>query len=147
MENTIEKIEEKRPPLSFLKVDEIIQRILGILILLTLIVYPIAMLLLMPFGAWQVISGIVGSLYGNKWRMKYIAVVVAYFSSYGLYALCEYLQMMNPVFEFILMTIYIATPLILGISYYVKTRKEAKSSEIVKPKWEDMDDILDLDMI
>ena len=138
----------KTPPVAFIKTDEIIQRILGILILLTLIIYPIAMLLLIPFGAWQVISGIVGALYGSKWRMKYLGFVVLYFSTMSLViAFNEDYFSANSFLIPVFTVIYCVSPLVLGITYYVKTRKERPKKEGVTPKWKEMDDVLDIEMV
>lgn len=137
----------KTPPVAFLKVDEIIQKVIGIFILLTLIVYPIAMLLLIPYGAWQVVSGIVGALYGSKWRMKYLGIVAIYFSTYYFGYLLGNRSSLNEFVEVILMGIYCITPLVLGIGYLVKTRQELPKEEGIKPQWKDMDDILDMEMV
>lgn len=140
-----EKIIKKPPPI-FLKIDLVIQNVLGILILLTLVVYPVAMLLLIPFGAWQVFSGIIGMIYGSKWRMIYLGIVMAYFSTYSLSELLGNRSGVYAGLEFTLMAIYIVTPIVLGMGYYVKTIKETWKKEIRKPKWQDMEDILDVDM-
>lgn len=138
----------KTPPPAFIKTDEMIQRILGILVLLTLIIYPIAMLLLIPFGAWQVISGIVGTLYGSKWRMKYLGFVTLYFSTLSVIAWMgdDYFPSNSPWIP-LLTIIYCGSPLALGIVYYAKTRKERPKKEGVTPEWKDMDDVLDIDMV
>ncbi|MGK0389067.1 MAG: hypothetical protein ACI94Y_001803 [Maribacter sp.] len=141
----------KTPPPAFIKVDEIIQRILGILILLTLIIFPIAMLLLIPFGAWQVVSGIVGALHGSKWRMKYLGFVVLYFSTLFGFAWLGDSNYLSPyskrLLEDLFAIIYCVSPLIMGLTYFVKTRKERPKEEGVSPKWKDMDDVLDIDMV
>lgn len=138
----------KIPPPAFIRVDEMIQRVLGILVLVTLIFYPIAMLLLIPFGAWQVISGIIGTLYGSKWRMKYLGWVTLYFSTLGILTyMGDYYFPSDSYWIPLLTVIYCGSPLAMGIVYYIKTRKERPEKDGVKPKWEDMDDVLDIEMV
>lgn len=133
---------QKQPPKQFLKVDEMIQRIILILIGLTLIIYPVAMLLAIPFGAWQVISGIVGIFYGSRWRMGYIFCVINYFVSIPLsFQLIE--KRMVP--EDALMVVYLVVPVILGIYYYYKTATEAPKKEQVES--EDIEGILDAEIV
>ncbi len=138
---------ENIPPIGFLKIDIAIQKVLGILILLTLIVFPIAMLLAIPFGAWQVISGIIGVSYGSKWRKKYLFIVASYFLFwYGT----AYLGGIDiyPISAGIATIILFVVPIVLGIRYLAKTEKEiAKIEKKEGQIFEDMPDILDVELI
>ena len=75
--------------------------------------------------------------------MIYLAIVAAYFSTYLLSDILGNRNSVYPGVEFTLMAIYITVPLILGIGYYIKTKKEAPKKEATKPKWQDLENILD----
>lgn len=71
----------------FNKVDFWIQAVLGGLIILCLVIFPYAILLAVPFGAWQVMSAFINLFrmgkYSGVYKIKlvsYLVAVVAYFS-------------------------------------------------------------------
>ncbi len=141
---------EKIPPIGFLKIDYTIQRILGILIVVSLIYFPIAMLLLIPFGAWQVLSGIIGAAYGSRWRVFYLIAVFIYFII--MITGVSLSESDNPIAEsdFLAITfvaIILASPLILGITYLVRTKQDIPEKTMNKSRDKDMSDVLDSDLV
>ncbi len=142
-------MKQQQPPYGFLKIDVVIQQILAFLIALTIIVYPIAMLLCIPFGAWQVFSGIVGAIYGSVWRMKYLVGVFFYFLVAGLvFSLVEHASNTPPAFEIVFGAFIFIIPIVLGITYLYKTMKEVE--KVPKPSQNthanDWVEILDADI-
>ncbi len=132
-------------PSKFLKIDVIIQRVFLVLIVFGLFVFPISMLLSIPFGAWQVISGVVGALYGSQWRKKYLGVVAIYFMSYPfVYYLSDVIGR-SMIFEYTFGAIYVITPIVLGLTYYIKSEKEYPKND-PKQTLEEHPDILDVEM-
>lgn len=149
----------KLPPLGFVKVDWIVQLVmLSIMLFCTFFgfigggLFIIAMLLLMPFGMWQVISGIIGAAYGSIWRMKYLAVVFAYFilSGIGSAIFQPFNGTASEIVQGVGIFLLFATPLVLGIWYMIGTfqdKKRLEAGTANKPTFEDMDDILDVAML
>ncbi len=114
----------------FLKVDFIIQLILIILMVLTIptVFYPF--LIAIPFGAWQVMSGIIGVIYGSKWRRMYLLIVGLYFSiGYAFISIFQYGSM---PFESVLYLFTFLVPLVLGITYFAMTYREYMASKETK---------------
>jgi hypothetical protein len=146
------------PPLGFLKIDWIIQvafiSLIGFCAVFGIAIgglFIFSLLLLMPFGLWQVISGVVGALYGNRWRVKYLLVVFCYFV---LVAIGAFILNMNSHFSSRTFDILVGfslffgfgIPVAIGISYLIRTYKdkqilEAEASNIHGQ--ENMEDILD----
>lgn len=63
---------------NFLKIDYWVQTILGIIILITAW-FLIGLLLLIPFGAWQVLSSIIMIIYvQDRRRMWYLLSTITY---------------------------------------------------------------------
>lgn len=136
-------------PSAFTKIDESIQRVLLILILITLIIVPIAGLLLILLGGWQVCSGIVGACYGCKWRMKYLGSVIIYFL---IVALTFYLNgdvtfPYDSALVIMLAIICYAFPIMCAPIYYSKIREELPGKDDKLSELTYMGNILDADYL
>lgn len=112
----------------------------------------LAMFLLMPFGAWQVISGVVNALYGSVWHMKYLGFVLAYFLIGGMGTVIVQEIQFRELAEFleaIGVFILIVAPLVLGTSIlYITYQNMTRARENAKkPSFDDMEDILDAAMV
>ena len=110
--------------LTFLRTDYRIQSIIGIMGLLFTPFYFLGIFLLLPFGIWQVISGVI-MVYGyrNKKRIVHLVGSIIWF--------CFFLVLIEDnkvsvIFSEFLSLYVIVLPLCIGICYYVLTRKEYK---------------------
>lgn len=141
------------PPSNFIRIDYTIQWIIICLIIISLLVWPLAIFLLMPFGAWQVASAIVGVFYRSPWRKKYLLMVFVYFCSYSVAALMGDSFWDNDILMWIFMPLYLLIPLVLGVYYLQMTHKEYRLYRHQAPQgWDgkdtgNMNDILDVDMM
>lgn len=126
-------IQKMKPPKAFIIADYYIQTILGILFLLTVWIFW-GVLILIPFGAWQVLSALIWILgFGDRSRLKYLAATGAY----G--ALCVLTELLG--WPEILAYLLIAPPPVLGVWYYIITRRDYNEGSDTAP--DDFDNILD----
>ena len=106
-----------------LKIDYWIQKILGIAILIcfgTFVGFAFGLLGLIPFGAAQVLSGLVFAIgYGDRKRINYLIVVALFFLLWYVRSEITYYG------DFVDIILYI-TPIALGLSYFQLTAKEYK---------------------
>ena len=122
----------------FIKVDFWIQTVLGSIVFLTsFMIY--GLMLLLPFGIWQVISSLVWTfVYKNKQRIGYLKAVGAWTIVSGLLMLIEV-----DFFPLIFIWVIVVTAGI-GIWYYVITRRDYTAEKNDRtPHIDDLDDILD----
>lgn len=93
-----------------------------------------ALLLLMPFGVWQVISGLIYAFRNDRLQQIYLGVVAVYFGFFYLLTL----KMDDSLF-FLLLII----AAIIGVWKYTVVRADYKSLDIVTIQEVDNEDILD----
>jgi len=126
---------------GFITTDYWIQTVLGIACLaLSLVLYGI--ILLLPFGIWQVISSLVLVLgYGDKQRIPHLIFVVIWGIILSLFLLFEL-----DAFPFLFFYI-ILLPACIGVWYYTITRKDYRLLKgRRKENKEEMEEILDVEL-
>jgi hypothetical protein len=116
---------------SLLRGDYWFQTIVGVIMIaccVSIVGIYFAALFAIPFGAWQIISGLCfGIAYNDKKRIRYVRYVTAYFAvMFGFYMLKDsdytYFES-NAVFDYLFSVIGVVSPIVLGIHYYVITYK------------------------
>jgi hypothetical protein len=120
----------------WIKTDYWVQTVLGVSILVTaasMIGLFLALMLLIPLGGWQVISGLIAALKGERIQQIYLGVVVAY----GCF---WYLVPNLNAFFFTLMVII---PLVIGVWKYTVVRADYISLKIIDARQIDTNDFLD----
>lgn len=140
--------------IGFIRADYWIQFVMGLSILLcaliSLVLYvsnnndPMiflgiyGLLALMPFGAWQVLSGLIYAFNGDRLRQIYIGVVAAYFAiGYLLFTIMKSFNIEE------LYAMYMIIALIIGVWYFSLTRAEFKSLDKIGVEDFENEDILD----
>ena len=107
-----------------LRTDYWLQTIMGIMIIvfgISIIGITFGLLLAMPFGAWQVISALIfGITNQDKRRFYYLACVGLYFSALYFTNGIEGFRDLGFIF-------YAVIAAILGVWYYILTRKDFKN--------------------
>lgn len=125
---------------KFLTADYHIQTTLGIAcILLSFVLY--GLILLLPFGIWQVISSLVLVLgYNDKQRIPHLIFVAVWSAILGLLVFFGFEDFSFYFFYVILL------PACIGIWYFIITRKDyllTKEKKVISR--EEMDEILDIE--
>jgi hypothetical protein len=111
---------------SVLRGDYWFQTIIGYIMItccISIVGFYFVFLLAIPFGAWQVISGLcLGIANNDKKRILYVRAVTAYFAvMLGFYMLkdSDYTYFENNViFDYLFSIIGVVTPIVLGTYYY-----------------------------
>ncbi len=116
---------------SLLRADYWLQTIVGALMIaccISIVGIYFAALFAIPFGAWQVLSGLYfGIINNDKKRLRYVGAVTAYFAAiFSAYLLkssdYSYFES-NIVLDYLFSIIGVVSPIVLGIHYYVITYK------------------------
>jgi hypothetical protein len=121
----------------WIKTDYWVQTVLICCILAsaaTIIGLYLALLLLMFFGAWQIISGFVGAVKGDRLQQIYFFVVILYFVFGGIGSNAR-----SPVPMIVILLI----ALVIGIWKYTVTRADYICLEIIDTPNTDTNDLLD----
>ena len=123
---------------GFLTADYYIQTIIGIAcIILSFVLY--GLILLLPFGIWQVISSLVLVLgYGDKKRIPHLIFTAIWGAILGIMTYFNFENFPIAFFYIIIL------PACVGIWYYTITRKDYLLMKDVK--LEGMEDILDIEL-
>ena len=90
-------------------------------------------LLLMPLGAWQVISGLIYALNGDRLQQIYLGVVALYFT----------IGYVGTIYHSDYLPIMLVVALIIGIWKYTVVRADYKSLDIINVPNIDTDNLLD----
>lgn len=120
-----------------LQFDYWIQTILGVVVLacfITVVGFYVGIWFLLPFGAVQVLSGLIFAIfYQDRKRMVYLLAVALFFYSWYTSDIVIYSE--NSNFSSIANTILCLTPPSLGIWYFRLTAKEFKAlkKQLEKP--------------
>jgi hypothetical protein len=100
----------------------------------------LTLLLFMPLGLWQVISGIIHAFHGDKLQQIYLGVVAIYFSIvYFFYQINDYQRLYNDVFLILMGVI----ALIIAVWKYTVVRADYISLKIIDVPKTESDDLLD----
>lgn len=97
---------------------------------LFVIAFPFGALLLIPFGAWQVISALVVLANINQYESDYQRKHVIYLGAVALY----FLSWLFVPGEDGWMTLYIIPPLVLGMYYWFLTRVRLMDPRVLAPR-------------
>ncbi len=115
-----------------LKIDYWIQKIFGIAILVcfgTFVGFAFGILGLIPFGAVQVLSGLVFAIgYGDRKRINYLIVVALFFLLWYVRSEIPYGQ--YEIETYVINAILCITPIALGLLYFQLTAKEYKEMKL-----------------
>ena len=111
--------------LRLLEIDYWMQKILGIIVLVLSITFY-GLVLLIPFGALQVLSGLaLGIGYQSQKRMKYLLIVAIFFICWYTVTTIHSDSRFYEVSLFVGYTLFVVPPS-LGIWYFRLTAKEYK---------------------
>ena len=122
----------------WIRTDYWVQTVIGVGILVTaasVVGLGITLFLLIPLGAWQVMSGLVAALKNDRLQQIYLGVVVVYFGFWYLLAI----EKLNPIgFIFLLIIAFI-----IGAWKYTVVRADYKSLDIITIQELDNEHFLD----
>ena len=121
----------------WIRTDYWVQTVIGVGILVsavTVVGIYFSLLLLIPFGAWQVVSGLVAALKNDRLQQIYLGVVAVYFG-------CWYLVIETIYSSFFVFLMIIAV--VIGVWKYTVVRADYKSLDIVTIQELDNEDLLD----
>ena len=121
----------------WIRTDYWVQTVIGVGILIsavTVVGIYFSLLLLIPLGAWQVMSGLVAAFKNDRLQQIYLGVVAVYFGFWYLTV-----ETMYTNFFFFLMIIAV----VIGIWKYTVVRADYKSLDIVTIQELDNEDLLD----
>ena len=121
----------------WIRTDYWVQTVIGVGILVsavTVVGLFFAMFLLIPFGAWQVVSGLVAAFKNDRLQQIYLGVVAVYFGFW-------YLTVETMYTNFFFFLMIIAT--VIGVWKYTVVRADYKSLDIVTIQEIDNEDLLD----
>ena len=121
----------------WIRTDYWVQTVIGVGILVsavTVVGLFFAMFLLIPFGAWQVVSGLVAAFKNDRLQQIYLAVVAIYFGFW-------YLNVETIYTNFFVFLMIIAV--VIGVWKYTVVRADYKSLDIVTIQKSDNEDLLD----
>jgi hypothetical protein len=121
----------------WIKTDYWMQTVMGVGILITaasLIGWMFALILLIPFGAWQLLSGLIAALYGDRLQQIYLVVASL------ILVLC-YFNLDVRTETTLLVLIIVSIP--IGIWKYTVARADYISLNIIAVADIDHDDLLD----
>jgi hypothetical protein len=123
---------------ALLRADYWVQTIMGIGLIVcccSVVGIWVALMGLVPFGGWQVLSGLIFGLgYQDSRRLKYLGIVIAYF-------LLMFLNN-NIRYEFT-WPLLVVIPPVLAIWYYVVTRREYYNIKVETEDAPQYENILD----
>lgn len=122
----------------WIRTDYYVQTVIGVCILAvaaSVVGIYFAVPLLMPLGAWQVISGIVAAFKNDRLQQIYLGVVVVYFGFWYL------LVLENPNDSGFIVLLVIA--FVIGLWKYTVARADYKSLDIITVQDIDNEDLLD----
>jgi type III secretory pathway component EscT len=126
---------------SWIKADYWMQTILGCCVLAcvaSVVGFFLGFVFLIPFGAWQILSGIVNALRGERLQQIYLAVVTVHLSLW--FVMLESSTVYeNPVGPILLIIIAI----VIGIWKYTVVRADYISLAIIDVSKMESDDLLD----
>jgi hypothetical protein len=124
--------------IGWIKLDYWVQTILGCCIVafaVSVVGLFVALIFLIPFGAWQVISGLVSALRGDRIQQIYLSVVTIHLSLwFGSYTM--------DVGAFLIIPL-ILVAIIIGIWKYTVIRADYISLDIIDVPNTDTDNLLD----
>ena len=111
----------------FNKIDYYLQMVLGLLIVSVVWVFPYVLLLAIPFGAWQMISGIVNLAQFKKYNSGYGAALIIYMAMSVVYLGFLFAG----AFEFEALA-GVIPPVLLAIYYFILSHKRVFNAESIK---------------
>ena len=122
----------------WIRTDYWVQTVIGVGILVSaasVVGLGITLFLLIPLGAWQVMSGLVAALKNDRLQQIYLGVVAVYFGFWYLLAI----EKLNPIgFIFLFIIAFI-----IGVWKYTVVRADYKSLDIVTIQDLENEDLLD----
>ena len=121
----------------WIRTDYWVQTVIGVGILVsavTVVGIYFSLFLLIPLGAWQVVSGLVAALKNDRLQQIYLTVVAVYFGFW-------YLNVETIYTNFFVFLMIIAV--VIGVWKYTVVRADYKSLDIVTIQEVDNEDLLD----
>lgn len=136
--------------IRFLKLDILIQKILFLLVFLSVLPLMTLSISMPILGAWQLFSGLITRRwFDDKMRKKYLRNSFAYLGlMFGAYYFMYYFEGVE-AYIFVLLFVFVVIPLFIATWYYVVTKhslEDLLKKEIVDIP-ESMNDILDSEEI
>ena len=122
----------------WIRTDYWVQTVIGVGILVsaaTVVGIYFSLLLLIPLGAWQVVSGLVAAFKNDRLQQIYLGVVGVYFG-------CWYLIIETIYTNFFFFLMIIAV--VIGVWKYTVVRADYKSLDIVTIQYLDNEELLDV---
>lgn len=120
----------------WIRTDYWVQTVIGVGILVsavTVVGIYFSLFLLIPLGAWQVVSGLVAALKNDRLQQIYLGVIAVYF---GFFYFVETIYTNFFVFLMII-------AVVIGVWKYTVVRADYKSLDIVTIQEVDNEDLLD----
>ena len=120
----------------WIRTDYWVQTVIGVGILVsavTVVGIYFSLFLLIPLGAWQVVSGLVAALKNDRLQQIYLGVIAVYF---GFFYFVETIYTNFFVFLMII-------AVVIGVWKYTVVRADYKSLDIVTIQKSDNEDLLD----
>ena len=120
----------------WIRTDYWVQTVIGVGILVsavTVVGIYFSLFLLIPLGAWQVVSGLVAALKNDRLQQIYLGVIAVYF---GFFYFVETIY--TNFFVFLMIIAFV-----IGVWKYTVVRADYKSLDIVTIQEVDNEDLLD----
>ena len=121
----------------WIRTDYWVQTVIGVGILVsavTVVGIYFSLLLLIPLGAWQVVSGLVAALKNDRLQQIYLGVVAVYFG---------FCYLIKEAYDSSLFVFLMIIAVVIGVWKYTVVRADYKSLDIVTIQDLDNEDLLD----